>query len=155
MNLTATTDFVIKQRKIYEGDFEDLADLYYRYAKFLKQHLEKWMFVPCKLVDGVWLILQEDGSDREGYILDGCMFKEYQQAKERCLFEGFQYCASQKKGIELNIDLFISPYTEDGRIYLTKKKTSGFHSWFQLFTIEDLVQCDLQLTKTAIKQLGL
>jgi hypothetical protein len=112
------------------------------YAKFLSQPLELGMFVPC--VDNEIFNYSKHGNK-----------EQFEQAKERVSFNGFEYCESQKKGIELNINLFVSPYTEDGRIYLTKKKTSGFHSWFQLFTIEDLVQCDLQLTQTAIKQLGL
>jgi hypothetical protein len=45
------------------------------------------MFLPC--IDDV--PLNEDGTDGEGYVLDNIMFKQYQQAKDRVLFEGFDF----------------------------------------------------------------
>lgn len=114
------------------------------YSDFLKQLLELWMFVPCDdegnvLVEPLHIELYEGDT----YDID-C--DKYQQAKERCLFIGFEFCNSQREGIESGLKLFVSPYNSSGKIYLTKKKESGYHSWFQLFTIEDLVQCELILT---------
>ena len=129
-------------------------ELILNYANFLKQPLELGMFVPCD-EDGNLIEHPRPIEGDLGNIIYKDLFYKYKQAKERVLFEGFQYCESQKNGIELNLQLFISPYTKDGRIYLTKKETNGYHSWFQLFTIEDLVQCDLTLTDSAIKKLGL
>jgi len=157
--LISMTDFVLEQMK----NTETLKDNFVKtaaYANFLKQHLELWMFVPCD-EDGNVL---EEPKDYKVWLSAGSAFmnideilpcQKYQEAKERCLFEGFEFIESQKKGIELNLNLFISPYNNGGRIYLTKKKSNGFHSWFQLFTIEDLIQCDLILSQNALKQIGL
>ena len=154
MNLKTTTDFVLEQRKIYEGDFEDLADLYYRYANLLKQHLEKWMFVPC---DGEWNVLEEperwndylefpesfDGN-KEWYD-----FYAYQQAKERCLFEGFEILEHSYLPDDKSIVL-------DGIINVFwHNNITGWKLSTGVKTIEDLVKYNLQLTQTAIKQLGL
>ena len=51
------------------------------YSKFLKQPLELWMFVPC----------DDNGNVlKEPIINDSIKIWTYQQAKERCLFEGFE-----------------------------------------------------------------
>lgn len=70
------------------------------FAKFLNSPLNLGMFVPAKLVDGVWVVLEEplkmDYIPFEGrqtkhpiecYESD---LKEYQEAKDRVLFEGFE-----------------------------------------------------------------
>jgi len=71
------------------------------FANFLSQKLEILMFVPCKLVDGVWVVLEEPNPENKKYrmivgeekedILDLHSFdsdlKEYQEAKSKCLFE--------------------------------------------------------------------
>jgi len=74
-------------------------------VKFGKQPLELWMFVPCKLVDGVWVVLEEPKekdfweslprkNGKRAWNTHRDLFeialKEYQQAKERCLFEEFE-----------------------------------------------------------------
>lgn len=154
--LIGMTDFVLAETKLWSGNENEsyeIAKSCLKYAQFLKQPLELWMFVPCKLVYGVWVVLEEPECGlKEKCASPPCV--EYQKAKERCLFEGFEYCESQSKGMLLKLNLFVSPYT-DNRLYLTKKEHSGYHSWFQLFTIEYLVQCNLELTPTAIKQLEL
>jgi len=127
---------------------------------FGKQPLEPWMFVPCKFVDGVWVVLEEPKEcDCMGYVED-CFGRkntypglEYQQAKERCLFEGFEYrWWNEEKTI---LDLFLN----DDKWYLYYV-TEGFfasnhNNIEQPKTIEDLVKYNLQLTPTAIKQIGL
>src|SRR3989304_9981979 len=93
---------------------------------FGKQPLELWMFIPC---DEEGNVLEEKSifnTTDEDYIFNSDDFDKYQQAKERCLFEGFEFIESLKL-INCNLNEF--------------KK------------IEDLVKYDLQLTKTAIKQL--
>lgn len=152
-NLISMTDFVLEQRKIYEGDFEDLADLYYRYAKFLKQPLELWMFVPCD-EDGNVLEIPQPTEGDDGNWNYQARFSKYQQAKERCLFDGFEFTESQKYSTINGIKNSVHWYTKN-RLYLTTKKEDGYHSYFQLFTIEDLIQCDVQLNQTAQKQIGL
>lgn len=142
-NLISMTDFVLEQRKTYNGDFEDLADLYLRYANFLKQPLELCMFVPC---DENRNVLQEPKLDYEPVAFWNAgeidekhneLYGEYQQAKERCLFEGFD---SAEKCQKKNYFEFENDFGQDVRIY----------------TVEDLVYHDLvTLTPTAIKQIGL
>src|SRR5690349_9775881 len=88
------------------GDYlntKNIPDCEYRYlrSKFdelLKQPLELWQFVPCKLVDGVWVVLEEpclycfDACD-----IDKCL--EYQEAKERYLFDGFEVIVSENPDV--------------------------------------------------------
>lgn len=130
--LLLMTDFVLEQRNSHRGDVEDFADLVCRYALFLKQHFEKWMVVPC---------------DEEGNVLEKPEFKDtlnsdahflatekYQQAKERRLFEGFENYTNRKNTVVLDNLIF---------------KLENYK------TIEDLVKHNLQLTPTAIEQIGL
>jgi len=144
MKLIGMTDFVLEQKDSYYNQRFFKIE---KYANFLKQPLELWMFVPCDEDDKIM-------SEPNDYMADKGYFDKYQQAKERCLFKGFEYCESQSMGIDLRLNLFISPYSKN-RIYLTKKEKTGFHSWFELYTIENLVQCELTLTKTAEKLIGL
>lgn len=100
-NLISMVDFVLEQSKriAIEITFMEYSEIIINYANFLKQPLELWMFVPCKLVDGVWVVLEERLI--ENYETDfGLMNdfenynKKYYQAKERCLFvwqKGFDY----------------------------------------------------------------
>lgn len=155
--LTAMTDFVLEQCEIKQSTSE-LKESVFKYAKFIKQPLELWMFVPCD-EDGNVL---EEPDNHEFYMSN---FKgefndyysqsyEYQQAKERCLFDGFEFTKSQKFSMENKIKNSVHWYTKE-RLYLTTKKADGYHAYYQLFTVEDLIQCDLYLTQTAINQIGL
>jgi hypothetical protein len=100
------------------------------YSKFLKQSLELWMFVPC----------DEDGNVLEIPIENQFLSSKkpydrikYQKAKERCLFDGFVW----KKAI----------FYEESKILFPMHELDGI--------IEDLVKYDLQLTTTALKQIGI
>lgn len=119
-------------------------ELHRQRVDFGKQPLALWMFVPCELVDGVWVVLKEPNTENEKYrmivgeekenILDlhsfDCDVEEYQQAKERCLFEGFEM---------------------DNSFVTHKSHNSFFYpiSCLHEQTIEDLVKYNLELTKTA------
>jgi len=149
--LIGMTDFVLDKNKAFKGYDEYIRRLTLNYAKFLKQPLELWMFVPCKLVEGVWVVLEEPSPENKKYrmivgeekevILDlhsfDCDVKEYQQAKERCLFDGFEYVPfsnSVKKGNYI-IDF---DYTENSNVESLLRHDIGF-----------------ELTKPAQKQIGL
>lgn len=166
-NLISMTDFVLEQSKrIMNGEITHLESHHQivDYANFLKQPLKLEMFVPCKLVNDVWVALSLPIEPEKPYNDKKCdvwmqyeiYLIRYQQAKERCLFDGFEFIETHSKGISQNLNLFIFPNGENGenRFGLTKKDKS-FRSWFQLFTVEDLVQCNIQLTTTAIKKIGL
>jgi hypothetical protein len=132
MKLIGMTDFVleqIKKLKSSEINILQFRNSIENYAKFLKQPLELWMFVPCA-VDGevlekpqkfdFFLKHKYQSYDiRTGYKLD-----EYLKAKERCLF-----------------DFHI--------------KNAHHEILFHNDTIEDLVGNGFILTPTAIKKIGL
>jgi len=61
-----------------------------KYANFLNQPLNISMFVPAKLVDDKWVVLEEPQPIKR----DSCLWflenEEYRQAKENVIFEGFE-----------------------------------------------------------------
>lgn len=144
-NLISMTDFVLTpmltlvSKKVLDKlepyqyhNYSHSANI--NYAKFLKQPLELWMFVPC---DENGNVLEEPYNDGNGDNYFGALLDEYQQAKERCLFEGFE---CQKQGKE---------------ILVTFDKNPVWVSWNNSKIIENLVYLKPQLTQIAIKQLGL
>jgi len=100
------------------------------YSKFLKQPLKLWMFVPCD-DDGNFLELPSINEQ------DTWLWVQYKQAKERCLFDGCVY------DDEMEV-----VRSQDGEsiFYVPQKK---------LWNIESAIQYNLQLTQTAIKQIGI
>lgn len=142
--------FYANQLDYYEGQSNAMSYVI-SYANFLKQKLELWMFVPCKFVEGVWVVLEEpkrwndflqypesfDGN-KEWYEL-----YEYQEAKDRVLFEGFEI-KNHDKTIICQSENIISMWK-----HLEEDWILGFDC------IEDLVKYNLELTPTAQKQIGL
>jgi len=141
IKLVGMTNFVLEQEKIgltYLTAIEKCIN----YAKFLKQPLELWMFVPC---DEDGNVLEKPREFKNKF----STFEKYQQAKERCLFEGFE------------IDT-----KKNGNKYVSKKdwliifaSTENDNGIFRLFSkfsnIESLIKYNIQLTQTAQKQIGL
>lgn len=145
--LIGMVDFVLELGKTNQIDLSDEAfiDVVLNYAKFLKQPLTLGMFVPADEEDN---ILEEpdrwddyvkapesfDGN-KEWYDLYA-----YEQAKERVLFEGFslQYQSSYTIVVD----------NEKHEVKFRIRDT-------QIFTTETLVNKDLTLTPSAIKQIGL
>ena len=99
-NLTSIVDHSDYLESYYSNPIQKW-DLHLRRKEFGKQPLAIWMFIPCKLVDGVWVVLEEPNTENEKYrmivgeekenILDlhsfDCDVEEYQQAKETCIFK--------------------------------------------------------------------
>lgn len=107
------------------------------YANLLLLKLELWMFVPCKLVDGVWVVLEEPVyTDPSNLYYNADYVKEYQEAKERCLFEILSYEEDSENYWYFGI-------TEFNLIGVDKSEV-----------IESLATYELNLTDTAKKQLG-
>lgn len=137
-NLISMTDFVLETTKenvngSYEERLKDTARRFINiinYANFLKQPLELGMFVPCDENGNLFSEFQLEilNSNDEVYELR----KAFQQAKERCLFEGFE------------VDVF--GYAYNGEIRISFPNNS---------TIESYADFDFQLTQTALKQIGL
>lgn len=148
--------FYADQLDYYEGQSNAMSYVL-SYTKFLSQKLELWMFIPCKLVDGVWVVSEEPKEDyyfgaHGGVYPDkkkryDIKFKEYQESKERVLFEGFY--------IKENIDKNGVKWT-----YITN--SIHYFNQYQIEnnTIEELLtgykdEFMIELTPTAKKQIGL
>jgi hypothetical protein len=137
-------------------------ELLFLHAEFLKQPLNLSMFVPCKLVDGAWIVLEEPDltckrPESKGFCQCGeesvkdCSewWNEYQEAKERVLFEGFHIEQHEEKSFSVRCE---------NNILNVMWNHSDERNWFVargIFTIEDLVKYNLKLTPTALKKIGL
>lgn len=132
MKLISMTDFVLEQNKNLQWTDNDNLQTIINYAEFLKQPLELWMVVPC---DENGNILEDpDIYGEESEELDNYR-KEFQQAKERCLFEGF--------------------YVKDGIVFTPGNIVMVQKSLLEKITVENILGYGYKLTQTAIKQLGL
>lgn len=156
-NLISMTDFVvIESEKTTVHNVESQFKLIYDYAKFLQQLLEIWMFVPCKLVDGIWVVLEfpnrtdkqwRDGADMKDEFYE--TVSEYQQAKERCLFEGF-FNTTQSSQYNM--------YIENGMqsVFYKSKNSDVLKKIIGMVIVEDLIKdTPVKLTPTAQKQFEL
>lgn len=150
MKLISMVDFVLT----YPKDNSDHIDAYIlicNYANFLKQPLTLGMFVPCDLEGDVleeplmcnWIRIEDYNKAKN----------EYQQAKERVLFEGFKY-PDRRGG---------NPTVKNDRLEITFDQYGAFLEPYdscdgiRLNSIELLqpVFNYLTLTKSAQKQIGL
>ncbi len=134
--LIPMTDFVLEQEITIE--VQSLTDQYLlraskyhkiqSYAKFLKQPKELWMFVPC--VDNEVFNYSKHGNK-----------EQYNEAKERCLFEGFQHDFNMiEKGI------FVFTYNGNTKI---------FEMGENIEKLLEYKKVEFKLTPTALKKIGL
>jgi len=146
---------------ISHSDYEDsidlpsVPDIEFRiksrnHRAFLKQPLSIEMFVPCKLVDGVWVVMEEpeyyllwkkygEFSQYGRAIVSESV--EYSKAKERCLFDGFELSVEKEAII-----------SDENTIRIHENNTFSLNGK-QVFIIEDLVKYKPKLTATALKQI--
>jgi len=130
----------------------DKWNLHRKRVNFGKQPLAIYQFVPCKLVDGKWVVLEEpnindftffyEDEDEGEYVNQEMLsesLKDYQEALDNVLFEGFEN--SEIGYVYLNHEIH-------GRLMFDEEI-------FEDRTIEDLVRYNLPLTKTALKEIGL
>ena len=151
--LQSMTDFVLKIDGIVkQPEDQDIDDwslscfsVIENYANFLKQPLKLGMFVPCDENGNVLDPSDAFRSCEKGFV--------YSKAKERVLFNGFVFEESQKEALKNNTQLSVSIYTENS-FYITHRLNGKWHTWFGLKTVEDLIKCKIELSKTAIKQIG-
>jgi hypothetical protein len=128
-NLISITDFVLEQKALKIMRLVKLQRIE-KYANFLKQPLELWMFIPC---DEDYNFLEKPVIENmpfcsvngEGY--DYAILK-YQQAKERVLFKGFEYNKNLNQ-----VKTYVSYCCLDTRL-------------FKKLTIENLIHYNLELT---------
>jgi hypothetical protein len=133
-NLISMTDFVLKQIKSKSNYKIEKID---NYANFLKQPLELWMFIPCDLIQGKIVILNEENN-------------HYQQAKERCLFDGFEIIKQNFSGKDYRL-----VRNKDTYVFFYDKIKNKWEQVNDYKTIESLVFYNLTITATALKQIGL
>lgn len=139
--LISMTDFVLEQNSnIDETNIKILQNIV-DYALFIKQPLTLGMFVPCDL----------EGNFLEEPIFDellpmnemDAIYAEYQEAKERVLFDGWELVFNGRWGAE------IAKNKKTGRCQFNIKNYQNIEHVFNL--------CDFgfTLTESAKKQLGL
>ena len=139
------TDFVLEQLNEQNSRTKPMREVFNsleKYAKFLKQPLKLEMFVPCDEDENV-LGEPEDYEKRLPNMMTEYNDEvyRYKQAKEKVLFEGIEF----RKNAGVN--------------FLTiNEDTFAFHDFnikFKDLTVEFLVQYNLELTESAIKQIEL
>ncbi len=133
------TDFVLEQ---YKNNYHaNTPTRILNYANFLKQPLELWMFVPCD-EDGNVLKFNYPQNKVFDDIAQIQFEKQYQQAKERCLFD--VECIDISNGVFKGLKFGSIEYNITTKIFFYGCKI-----------VEDIIEYNLQLTQTAIKQIGL
>lgn len=153
MKLISMTEFIIQQQSnlgIGGNTYQCFTEKVTAYANFLKQPLTLWMFIP----------FDEDGNVFNGRPLSSASGQEwdrwekeqsiFKQEKERVLFGGFHVIGVGEDYYHIqlkNANLWIVFY--NGKICLEY----SFNEETIIYTIEDLIEYNLTLTDSAIKQL--
>jgi hypothetical protein len=142
MKLIPMTDFVLNNKNKYYNDFYREVNYY---ANFLKQPLKLEMFVPCN-EDGEILNPEYVGGKEVIYdssVQDAMMDKvlEYQKAKEKVLFEGFEW----KKSNFSQKPMFFLIYKQVYFLYNVEDRKFENDVDEFMETIEDLVRYNLDL----------
>ena len=139
--LQSSLQFGETLKSVSDSDYRRLRD---NYDALLKQPLQLGFFVPCDENGNVLDPSDAFRSCEKGFV--------YSKAKERVLFNGFVFEESQKEALKNNTQLSVSIYTENS-FYITHRLNGKWHTWFGLKTVEDLIKCKIELSKTAIKQI--
>ena len=134
--LQSSLQFGETLKSVSDSDYRRLRD---NYDALLKQPLKLGFFVPC---------------DSIGRLVESIGAEEWDNAKKNVLFNGFVFEESQKEALKNNTQLSVSIDTENS-FYITHRLNGKWHTWFGLKTVEDLIKCKIELSKTAIKQIGL
>jgi len=154
--LKSMVDFVLEQDEepilgLISHDYRKIR----RYANFLNKPLNLGMFVPCDskgnvLVEPKNTYLNDLSSEESTHRLN--LLKEYQEAKDRVIFDGFEVFRSVSALISFS-------KVKNGLGRLDWNKEGNFMMGYtEESTIEDLYNShytDLELTPTAQKQLKL
>ncbi|PHS03970.1 MAG: hypothetical protein COA88_14560 [Kordia sp.] len=133
MKLVSTTDFVLNQDHLVQTAQKDHGSAYgaiFKYAEFLKQPLELWMFVPCG-EDGLPLtrveLMYDQVKAQAGYSKAIDKREKAKKAEERVLFQDWGNWFDNNASLLLDVCL----------------------------DMDSLVLYEVTLTPNAIKQLGL
>ena len=147
MKLVSMTDFVLNQDHLVQTAQKDHGSAYgaiFKYAKFLKQPLELWMFVPC---DKNGVVLKkpnlEEAQYDAYYYRDGVFSQEvfskacneFKEAKDRVLFGGFTYHSKINENLDL-VGYIVSDVSLDYlRFYISKDKSIQDEEYLSLIHI--------------------
>lgn len=149
--LISMVDFVVEQGKMtivideWEGKRQESLTKIYNYANFLKQPLTLGMFVLCDLEGNV--MIKPNAYNNMLNTADWMAYNsDYQQAKERVLFEGLEF----DMGIGLNFYYIRNAISEI--TISVEKSINRFPNNYK--TIEDIVRIKPTLTPNALKQLS-
>lgn len=170
MELISMTNFVLetKNKSITETEKFNIIEWQKKcesfnkiitYASILKQPLKIQMFVPCDEEGNVFEKPKEEDYFDEGFPLkfnqkhfrEVIMF-EYNQAKEKVLFEGFKSTGRFKVSSGFEDFSFLKYNNGNTQVYVTDY-TKEESNESLCYTIEDLIKYKLTLTENAIKQL--
>lgn len=153
--LIKMSDFVMQQNMHYANKdiaIEKLQLNILNYAMFLKKSLTLGMFVPCDFKGNVLTEPKEEDYFAKGFNLEvnnayfnDVILKEYQEAKERCIFEGFKLKYE---------DNFVTTVSNE-RLWFNFKSRNIFVNDKLVYNVEDIVKYQLFLTESAKKQIGL
>ena len=116
-----------------------------KYANFLNQPLNISMFVPAVFDGGKWVVL-EDPNLNMNLTNPELKHQQYQQAKDKVIFEGWKFKEVTEVGIVIidNKDKVLTWVDED----------KSFFFWCG-YTIQDLIKYKPTLTKYGQQQSGL
>lgn len=133
-NFTSDIESYVSESQNYQRGCE----LMFEYNKLIKRKLKIQLLVPCKLVNGVWMPMEEP---KKKYVYSWNPhaspnplteeYKEYQEAKNRVIFEGFElvadrlYLDGEDSGLIVRSssihwdgdDTYLLPYIEDLTFY--------------------------------------
>ena len=123
-------------------------DRIFNYANFLNQPLKKGMFVPCDENDEVLEEpKKENYTDSTGFVNNAYFIEtnDYQKAKEKVIFEGFEItnCQNEFKKKYIGIITFLYKLN----ISFTTFDSFRTGKTNQIKTIEDLIPYNLELTQ--------
>lgn len=118
------------------------------YSDFLKQPLTLGMFVPCDFEGNVLEPINEEYPNNVEYFEE---IKAYDEAKDRVLFEGFKCIKWEHGGDSYSVRKNHGTYKEVQVCYY--KDIPDYFVW-SFETVEQLCSKDLELTPTALKQIG-
>lgn len=133
------TDFVIKANKEIDGVLE-CNETILKYAEFFKKPLTLEMFVPC---DENGNVLEEPYFDGENDNYYNSAMDEFQKAKEKVLFEGFEVEPTENNQFQY--------------LWLDKKFICSFPliEADRIRKVEDLIPYEIELTPSALKAIGI
>lgn len=159
--LISMLDFVLEQSKIgmevqsishQHSNRAHRFEKIVKYANFLKKELNIGMFVPAKKVNGVWVVSEEpnvldhrySGINVNDFDSD---LKEYQEAKENVLFEGFIVYENSGNIVVTN--------GRNSILFSIRNFVKHIDSGKRIFNIECVSSFDLTLTQSAKQKLGI